>query len=62
MLIFDEDVRHACGITRIVVPPHPPVKGELFFDGSVQKVLSGVIGLFSVYVKYPRRKGLMMTG
>lgn len=69
-----EDVRLACGITRIQVPPHlypdqaydkwgNPVlangqrlKGELFFDESVQKVLAagGVLGLFTAWVKYPR--------
>ena len=69
-----EDVRHTCGITRVLVPPHlyadtpydkwgNPVlangqrlKGELFFDESVQKVLShaGVLTLFSNLVKYPR--------
>lgn len=71
-LISVEDVRHACGITKIVVPPHfypdhqydkwgNPVledgrrgKGELFFDESVQKVLSGVLDLFTSYVKYER--------
>lgn len=73
-VISVEDVRDACGITRIVVPSHlyadqpydkwgNPVlangqrlKGELFFDESVQKVLSegGVLHLFSEWVKYPR--------
>lgn len=69
-----EDVRHAAGIVRIVVPPHlyadqpydkwgNPVlpngqrmRGELFFDNSVQKVLreAGVLGAFTHWVKYPR--------
>ena len=73
-LISVEDVRHACGITNIIVPPHlypdqsydkwgNPVlpngqrmRGELFFDESVQKVLrqGGVLDLFTNYVKYPR--------
>lgn len=73
-VISVEDVRHACGITRIVVPEHlyadqpydkwgNPVlangqrlKGELFFDESVQKILAqgGVLDLFSDKVKYPR--------
>lgn len=73
-LISVEDVRHACGITKIIVPPHlyddhiydkwgNPVledgrrgKGELFYDESVQKVLSegGVLDIFTSYVKYPR--------
>jgi hypothetical protein len=69
-----EDVRHACGITKVIIPPHlyddqvydkwgNPVqpngtrlKGELFNDESVQKILTqgGVLGLFSHYVKYQR--------
>lgn len=69
-----EDVRDACGITRILVPQHlyadqpydkwgnpllangQRLKGELFFDESVQKVLAlgGVLDLFSNWVKYPR--------
>ncbi len=69
-----EDVRHACGITRVLVPPHlyadqpydkwgNPVlangrrlKGELFFDESVQKVLQegGALERFTDWVKYPR--------
>lgn len=73
-LISVENVREACGITRVRVPPHlyadhrydkwgNPVlasgqrlKGELFFDESVQKILreGGVLGLFSDWVKYPR--------
>jgi hypothetical protein len=73
-LLSVEDVRHACGITRILVPPHlyadqsydkwgNPVlangqrlKGELFFDESVQKILAqgGVLDRFTSWVKYPR--------
>lgn len=73
-LISVEEVAQACGITRILVPPHlypdqaydkwgNPVlpngtrlRGELFFDESVQKVLNegGVLHLFSPWVKYPR--------
>lgn len=69
-----EDVRHACGITKIIVPPHlyddqsydkwgNPVlpngqrlKGELFYDESVQKILAQgkVLDLFTHWVKYPR--------
>lgn len=69
-----EEVRDACGITRVIVPPHlyadqrydkwgNPVlangqrlKGELFFDESVQKILASgqVLALFSSWVKYPR--------
>lgn len=69
-----EDVRLACGITKIVVPPHlyadqtydkwgNPVlpngkrlRGELFNDESVQKILDkgGVLDLFTHWVKYPR--------
>lgn len=73
-LVSVEDVRHACGITRIIVPPHlypdqpydkwgNPVlangqrlKGELFFDESVQKILAqgSVLDRFTHWVKYPR--------
>lgn len=73
-IISVEAVREACGIRRIVVPPHlypdqpydkwgNPVlangtrlKGEIFFDLSVQKILAqgGVLGLFTEWVKYPR--------
>lgn len=69
-----ENVRHVCGITKIVVPPHlyadqpydkwcNPVlpngqrlKGELFYDESVQKVLGQgrVLDMFTPWVKYPR--------
>lgn len=69
-----EEVRAACGITRIVVPPHlypdhrydkwgnhvlqngQRLKGELFADESVQKVLreGGALALFAPWVKYPR--------
>jgi hypothetical protein len=69
-----EEVRHACGITKIIVPSHlyddqpydkwgNPVlpsgqrlKGELFYDESVQKVLGQgrVLDLFTNQVKYPR--------
>lgn len=39
-----------------VLPNGTRVRGELFNDASVQKVLSegGVLGLFTQYVKYPR--------
>lgn len=69
-----DDVRAACGITNIIVPPHlyvdqpydkwgNPVlangrrlKGDLFFDESVQKILAQgqVLDLFTNQVKYPR--------
>lgn len=69
-----EQVREACGIRELTVPPHlypdhrydkwgNPVlenglrlKGELFFDPNVQKILAagGVLGLFTDKVKYPR--------
>jgi hypothetical protein len=69
-----EDVRLACGITKIIVPPHlyddhvydkwgNPVmpngtrlRGELFYDPSVQKVLErgNVLKDFTHWVKYPR--------
>lgn len=69
-----EDVRHQCGITKIILPPHMyddtsydkwgnPVmangqrlRGELFYDESVQKVMKqgGVLDLFTYLVKYHR--------
>lgn len=69
-----EQVREACGITKILVPPHlyddqpydkwgNPVlgngqrlKGELYFDESVQKIIhqGGVLALFTHWVKYQR--------
>ena len=67
-----EDVRIACNIQSIIVPPHlyddhqydkwgNPVlqngtrlRGELFFDESVQKILHDVLPDFVEYVKYPR--------
>jgi hypothetical protein len=69
-----EQVREACGISRIVVPDYfyeddrfdkwgncflPSglrVKGELFLDPSVQKILrkGGVLDQFTNLVKYPR--------
>lgn len=69
-----EQVREACGIKTVIVPPHlyadqaydkwgNPVlangtrlRGELFYDESVQKVLEqgGVLDLFTHWVKYPR--------
>lgn len=68
------DIRKACGITEIILPPHlyrdqeydkwgNPVlpngtrlRGELFDDESVQKVLkqANVLNLFTNLVKYPR--------
>jgi hypothetical protein len=66
------DLRAACGIARVVLPPHlyadeevdkwgNPVlqngqrlRGELFHDESVQKVLAPVLHLFTDRVKYPR--------
>ncbi len=67
-----EEVRAACGITRIVVPSHlyddqridkwanpilangQRIRGELFFDESIQKVIKAHLGDFTHHVKYPR--------
>ncbi len=38
----------------IILPNGTRLPGELFYDESVQKALSGVLHLFSKYVKYPR--------
>ena len=41
---------------NIILPNGTRLKGDLFYDESVQKILDlgGVLGLFSKYVKYPR--------
>ena len=69
-----DQVRDACGITKIVIPSYmyddaqydkwgnvimangTRLKGPLFYDESVQKILKagGVLDLFSRYVKHPR--------
>lgn len=67
-----EDVRRACGIVDVIVPPHMDasqvydkwgnpclpngqrMKGELYHDAGVQKVLAPCLNLFTDYVKYPR--------
>jgi len=41
---------------NIILPNGQRMKGELFYDESVQKVLSEVLYLFTDYVKYPRTK------
>lgn len=37
-----------------VLPNGQRLRGELFFDGSVQKILAGSLHLFTHWVKYPR--------
>ena len=67
-----EEVRNACKITKIRLPPHlyedqsydkwgnpempngQRLRGELFYDESVQKVIAPYLSLFVDYVKYPR--------
>jgi hypothetical protein len=39
---------------NIILPTGQRVRGELFYDESVQKILKPVLGKFSKYVKYPR--------
>jgi len=39
---------------NIILPNGQRVKGELFFDASVQKIIKSVLSLFTDYVKYPR--------
>lgn len=39
---------------NIILPNGMRLKGELFFDESVQKILHGVLDEFCSYVKYPR--------
>jgi hypothetical protein len=70
--ISAQDIRDACGITKVILPEHmyrdneydkwgniilpnkQRVKGELFYDESVQKIIKPVVSLFTDYVKYPR--------
>jgi hypothetical protein len=69
-----DEIREACGITKICLPDHfysdneydkwgniilangQRIKGELFYDESVQKILKQgkVLDLFQKYVKYSR--------
>jgi hypothetical protein len=39
---------------NIILPNGQRVKGELFYDGSVQKIMKPVLHMFTDYVKYPR--------
>lgn len=47
---------------NIVLPNGQRLKGELFYDLSVQKILNGVLDLFTGYAKYPRTYHLPWTG
>ena len=71
-IISVEDVRRACGISKMIIPSHlyddeiydkwgniiltngQRLRGELFFDESVQKILSEFLYLFTNRVKYCR--------
>ena len=50
--------------SNIILPNGNRLKGELFFDSGVQKVLKdgNVLGCFSSYVKYPRTYHLPWSG
>lgn len=81
-VISVEEVREACGIEKIWVPPHlypdqpydkwgnpimpngKRMRGELFFDESVQKILriGGMLDEFTHWVKYPRTHHLPWSG
>jgi len=39
---------------NIILPNKQRVKGELFYDESVQKIMKPILHLFTDYVKYPR--------
>lgn len=39
---------------NIVLPNNTRLKGELFYDESVQKIIAGHLGEFTHYVKFPR--------
>lgn len=52
--LYDDEVYDKWG--NIILPNKMRIKGELFFDSSVQKILleGGVLSQFTKYVKYPR--------
>ena len=50
--LYDDQVYDKWG--NIVLPSGQRLRGELFFDESVQKVLAEVLHLFTEKVKYPR--------
>lgn len=50
--LYDDQVYDKWG--NIILPNGQRLKGELFYDESVQKILSTKLDLFSNYVKYPR--------
>lgn len=52
--LYDDQIYDKWG--NILLPNGTRLKGELFFDSSVQKILEkgGVLDSFSKYVKYPR--------
>ncbi len=47
---------------NIILANGQRLKGELFYDPSVQKILVGVLDLFTDYAKYPRTYHLPWTG
>ena len=50
--LYDDQIYDKWG--NIILPNGQRLKGELFYDESVQKILSEVLYLFTHYVKYPR--------
>lgn len=46
---------------NIILPNKTRIKGELFYDENVQKVLQPVLHMFTNYVKYPRTYHLPFT-
>lgn len=50
--LYDDQIYDKWG--NIILPNNTRLKGELFYDESVQKVLGKVINTFVDYVKYPR--------
>jgi hypothetical protein len=50
--LYDDEVYDKWG--NIILPNGGRLKGELFYDESVQKILGKVLGSFTDYVKYPR--------
>ncbi len=50
--LYDDQIYDKWG--NIILANGQRLKGELFYDSSVQKILSGVLDLFTDKVKYPR--------
>lgn len=50
--LYDDEIYDKWG--NIILPSGQRIRGELFYDESVQKIIKPVLSKFSKYVKYPR--------